>query len=99
MYDIIALNGKLVSELREIADQMKVNHKGLKKQSTLPKNPSVRNPHPNLGKPARVIKRLIQTPNQGIRGVSRANLKTRSPHPRIDLTTKRTTFVREGNGE
>lgn len=32
MYDIGSLNGMLVAELREIADQFKMKHKGLKKQ-------------------------------------------------------------------
>lgn len=32
MYDINTLNGKLVSELREIADEFSLKHKGMKKQ-------------------------------------------------------------------
>jgi len=35
MYDIIALNNMLVSELRAIADGMGANHKGLKKQDLI----------------------------------------------------------------
>ncbi|MCB9245018.1 MAG: transcription termination factor Rho [Flavobacteriales bacterium] len=35
MYDIVALSNMLVSDLREVADTLKVNHKGLKKQDLI----------------------------------------------------------------
>jgi len=59
MYDIIALNGKLVSELREIADEMKVNHKGLKKQDLIYKilEEQAVNPPKNQNPPKRENKR------------------------------------------
>ena len=35
MYDIVTLSDMLVSELRKIADELEVKHKGLKKQDLI----------------------------------------------------------------